>query len=309
MSSALQGPAPNGNGGNNGDNGSKGGGNRGGRNFERCPRCHNFWHGDSACWPRCQQCNRVHRPTGRCPQAAASSGGRGRDRGRARDAAGSSGSAGNFPPQLIRGQHIHVYNTPGIGGMGGMGGMGGTGRRAGGGTAVASAGRGQGPAGNNNRVGKQHHAPGRNQRIRQTLAEEIFQRLVAGGFVRTDAVGNLLPINAPAAPGAIITGTGNNVGGGDANTGANNPGSGATGGNPPSGAVAGSGGNNPASGVAADAGSSIQASGGMRSDVEAAGSNFNESATPVHHDSNELEEDFIPFLSDEEESLGSSPDR
>lgn len=176
--------------------------------------------------------------------------------------------------------------------MGGMGGMGG---HAGAGTVVASAGQGHGPAGNNNRVRKQHHAPGRYDRMRNTAhqagAEDIIQRLVAGGVLRRDEAGNLLPIHAPAAPGANATG--DNLGGGVANTGANNQATGATGGNLASGALLGSGGNlasgalpgsggnNPASGIAGDAGGN--ASGEMM-DVETTGPIIDEHPVPIRRD-------------------------
>ena len=174
-----------------------------------------------------------------------------------------------------------------MGGIGGMGGMGGTGGRAG--TAVASAGRGQGPAGNNNRVEKQRHGPGRHQRMRNTVAEDMFQRLIMGGFLRRDEAGNLLPITAPAPPGANTTGTGDNLGGGIANTGANSQATGATGGNLPSGAVAGPGGNNHAPGNAANAGGNT--SGEMEVDVDPTDRITEERPVPLHRDERERGEE------------------
>ena len=168
----------------------------------------------------------IHRPTGPCPQVAARSHGPG--------TSDYIGSNDVFPYCMFQAQHIHFYNTPVVGIMGGVGGMGqmwGRGGHAGAGPAVASAGRGQGPTGNNYRVGKQHHGRGRHERVRNSAREDILQQLVAGGILRRNDDGTFVPINAPAAPGAINPGTGNNVGGRDANTGANNQGTGATGGN------------------------------------------------------------------------------
>ena len=36
----------------------------------RCPRCGNHYHGDTTCWPACQQCGTRHNPTlPACPPA------------------------------------------------------------------------------------------------------------------------------------------------------------------------------------------------------------------------------------------------